>query len=302
MHQESSEKDPFTSLEKMLAKACDQSAAKVIDWQKVHQADNDGYQLVRQFNEDRQKLSETGSFRSAYTIFANASGVSICNLAVHLDENPDDPKLAAGTSTVLLSSLQTNIASFVSSDDFGLEKPFMQTLTTLKVQQVPLETHLSALSRRIDKFCPHCVEMIRAVERDLVNQINPLTFSNAAKNIREAFGQLIHKLAPDEQVCHWPDVERDPKTRRPIRRSRLEFHAFLGRRKGEWPQTWIDQVAEQIESVLDALDDLDKLTHIRESTADELQTARISLDRFVNELIQYLDMADATNKIPPRAP
>src|SRR5215475_15016056 len=156
MYQEPLEKDPFTSLEKMLAKACDESAGKVIDWQKVHQAAGCGYQLVRQFNEDRQSLGESGKFDSVYTTFANVSGVSLCNLARDL-QNPQDPKLALATSNVLLSGLQTNVASFVSSVDFGLEKPFIQTLTTLDVQKVPLETRLSALSRRIGMFCPHCV-------------------------------------------------------------------------------------------------------------------------------------------------
>jgi hypothetical protein len=297
MEEEPGPKDPFLEVENLLGKARDETARKVQAWQKAHLVTKQGFQLVQQFNEERQKLEPSGQIETLYSTFANVSGVSFVDLAADL-QKPEDPAVTLGTSRVLLSGLQSNIASYVSSPiDFGVKNPFLETSSILKAQEVPLEARLSALSRRIREFSPHFSEMIRGVEQDLLNETNPLTMSNAAKNLREVFRAFIHRVAPDGTVELWPDCEVDPNKKRPTRKSRLGFHAFLGMPKAHWPRTWIEQVAKRVRAVLDSFDELNKFTHINEETAGELQTARVSLDTFVNEFLLYLDAAAEANEI-----
>jgi hypothetical protein len=288
-------KDPFISIEKMLGDARDETARQVLDWQKAHQTTDCGYQLVRQFNEERKQIVAIGEFDSEYTTFANVSGLTLSNLATDL-QKPQDPIITAGTSRVLLSGLQSNVASFVSSIDFGVKEPFIKTLGVLKAQDVPLETRLAALSRRIGKFSDHFPQMVRGVEQDLLNQTNPVSISNAAKNLRETLTAFVHQVAPDGKVDQWPDCEVDDK-KRPTRRSRLEFHAFLSVSKAHWPKKWTEQVEKRVSSLLDSFEDLNKFTHVNEATANELGTARISLDKFVLEFLVYLDTADEANEV-----
>jgi hypothetical protein len=289
------EKDPFLSVEKLLANAREQTARQVERWQSAHQTTDDSYRLVRQFNEERKQIGASDEFNNQYTMFANVSGVTLWNLATDL-QKPEDPTITAGTSSILLSSLQSNVASFVSSIDFDVKEPFIKTLGVLKAQDVPLETRIATLSRRIGKFSDHLLQMLRGVEKDLLNQTNPVSISNAAKNLRETLTAFIHDVAPDGRIERWPDCKVDDKTR-PTRRSRLEFHAFLAVPKKNWPKKWAEQVENRVSSVLHCFEDLNKFTHVNEGTADELGTARINLDKFVIEFLVYLDTADEANEV-----
>src|SRR6266480_4399314 len=166
--------DPLAATEQLLAKARDETARQTIAWQKAHQATDRGYQLVRRFNDERRQLSGNVQFKFSDTTFANTSGISLFNLAKDL-EHPIDPTLTLGTSQILLSGLQSNIASYVSSPiDFGVKNPFHQTVAVLESQRVPIEDRLLALNRRLHKFSNHFPKMINGIEADLVNQTNPL--------------------------------------------------------------------------------------------------------------------------------
>jgi len=213
-------------------------------------------------------------------------------------EHPIDPTLTLGNSQILLSGLQSNIASYVSSPiDFGVKNPFHQTVAVLESQRVPIEDRLLALNRRLHKFSNHFPKMINGIEADLVNQTNPLGISNAAKNLRETLTNFVHKVAPDSQVEVWPDCEVDPEKQRPTRAARLGCHAFLGLAKAHWPKAWVTQVEKRIESLLDCFGDLNKFIHINEATADELKTARVGLDKFVIEFILSLDTANEAHEV-----
>jgi hypothetical protein len=297
MNDEAIPEDPLLAAEKLLAKARDETAHQATGWQKAHQVTDWGYQLIRRFNIERQQLGGNEQFKFADTTFANTSGVSLLTLAKDLQQ-PVDATVTLGTSQVLLSGLQSNIASYVSSPlDFGVKDPFQNTLVVLESQRVPIEERLPALSRRLVKFSDHFLKMIAGVQADLVNEANPLAISNAAKNLRETFTTFIHEVAPDGTVEQWPDCEVDPEKQRPTRRARLGFHAFLRLAKAHWPEKWTVQVEKRIKSLLDCFGDLNKFTHITEATADELKTARVSLDKFVSEFILYLDTAHEANEV-----
>jgi hypothetical protein len=119
----SAKKDPFLTIEELMADACHKIAHQVDHWQKAHQAADRGFQLVRQFNQDSKQLAGNEELYDQYTTFANVSGVTFCNLATDLQRS-EDPAVALGTSQVLLSGLQSNVASFVSSVNFDLNKPY----------------------------------------------------------------------------------------------------------------------------------------------------------------------------------
>jgi hypothetical protein len=289
--------DPLSATEELLAKVRDETAHQVTSWQKAHQVTDWGYQLIRRFNDERQQLSGNEQFKFTDTIFANTSGVSLFSLAKDLQQSAD-ATVTLGTSQVLLSGLQSNIASYVAFPiDFGVKNPFPKTLAVLKSQCVPIEDRLPALNRRLSKFSDHFPKLIGGIQADLLNETNPLAISNAAKNLRETLTVFVHKVAPDGKVEQWPDCEVDPEKQRPTRRARLGFHAFLGLAKAHWPKKWIMQVENRIEGLLDCFGDLNKFTHINEATADELKTARISLDKFVSEFILYLETAHEANEV-----
>ncbi len=288
--------DPLVATEALLEKARKETQRQALGWQKAHQATDQGYDLVRHFNSERKQLSGNEQFKFTDTIFANASGISLFDLAKSL-EHPADATLTLGTSQILLSGLQSNIASYVSAPiDFGIKNPFPKTVAILESQQVPIEDRLPALKRRLSKFSDHFSDMITGIEADLVNQSNPLALSNAAKNLRETLTAFVHTVAPDGVVELWPDCERDEKNR-PTRRSRLGCHTFLGLAKTNWPKAWVAQVEKRIDGVLDSFHDLNKSTHINEATADALKTARVSLDRFVSEFLLCLDTADEADDV-----
>jgi hypothetical protein len=92
-------KDPFLSVEKLLADAREHTARQVARWQSAHQATDDSYRLVRQFNEEREQMAASGDFNIQYTVFADVSGLTLWNLATDL-QNPQDPIMTAGTSHV----------------------------------------------------------------------------------------------------------------------------------------------------------------------------------------------------------
>jgi Predicted pPIWI-associating nuclease len=283
--------DPLVATEALLEKARKETERQALAWQKAHQATDRGYDLLRHFNSERKQLTGNEQFTFADTIFANASGISLFDLAKSI-EHPADATLTAGTSQILLSGLQSNIASYISAPiDFGIKNPFPKTVAILESQQVPIEDRLPALKRRLSKFSNHFSGMITGIEADLMNQSNPLALSNAAKNLRETLTSFIHTVAPDGIAELWPDCERDEKNR-PTRRSRLGCHTFLKLPKKNWPKAWVSRVEKRIGSVLDSFHDLNKFTHINEGTADALKTARVSLDRFVSEYLLYLDTAD----------
>jgi hypothetical protein len=297
MNDKATPEDPLSAAEALLAKARDETAHQATSWQKAHQVTDWGYQLIRRFNDERQQLSGNEQFKSTDTIFANTSGVSLFNLAKDLQQ-PADATVTLGTSQVLLSGLQSNIASYVASPiDFGVKNPFPKTLAVLESQRVPIEDRLPALSRRLSKFSDHFLKMISGIQGDLLNETNPLATSNAAKNLRETLTTFVHEVAPDGKVKQWPDCEVDPEKQRPTRRARLGSHAFLGLAKAHWPKKWVMQVEKRIEGLLDCFGDLNKFTHINEATADELKTARISLDKCVSEFILYLDTAHEANEV-----
>lgn len=297
MGEEPVPKDPFSPLEDLLAKARDETGRQVTAWQKAHQAADSGYQLVRRFNDERKQLKGNENFDSTFTTFANTSGIALFSLASDT-QHPTDPTVALGTSQVLLSGLQSNIASYVSSPiDFGTHDPFSQTIAILESQRVPIEDRLPALKRRLNEFSDHLAQMVAGVEADLVNQTNPLGMSNAAKNLREMLTTFVHTVAADDKVTLWPDCELDEEKERPTRRSRLGCHAFLTLAKVHWPEAWVTQVEKRIKSVVDCFEDLNKFTHINEATADELKTARISLDKFVSEFLLYLDAANEAHEV-----
>lgn len=288
--------DPLVATEALLEKARRETERQALAWQKAHQATDQGYDLVRHFNSERKQLSGNEQFEFTDTIFANASGISLFNLAKSI-EHPTDATLTLGTSQILLSGLQSNIASYVSTPiDFGINTPFPKTVAILESQQVPIEDRLPALKRRLSNFSDHFSDMITAIEADLMNQSNPLTLSNAAKNLRETLTAFIHTVAPDGVLELWPDCERDEKNR-PTRRSRLACQTFLGLAKRNWPKPWVNQVEKRIDGVLDSFHDLNKFTHINEGTADALKTATVSLDRFVSEYLLYLDTADEAHVV-----
>ncbi len=284
--------DPFVEVEKLLGAARDDAARQVQAWQKAHQVTDWGYQLVRSFNEERRKIEPTDAITNNYAMLANVSGVSFMNLAADI-QKPIDATVTVGTSRVLLSGLQSNVASYISAPvDFGIENPFPETLRILEAQHVPLESRLPALNRRIGALSRHFSDVIAGVEQDLLNQTNPLAISNAAKNLRELLTAFIHHVAPDGAIKNWQDLEVDAEKKRPTRRSRLAFHAYLGIPKKPWPQSWVEQTEKRVRSVLESFDQLNKFTHINEGTAPELQTARVALDTFVNELLLYLETAE----------
>jgi len=286
------EEDPFSKLEGYLAKASAATHMQVEAWQKLHQLTHSAHELTKAFNVERTHIPPSGEYTSFNTNFAAVSGEHLLNIASKLVE-PDDVKAATGTSNVLLSGLQSNIAAYVEAHPYPIGFKLFKTEALLKAQQVPLEDRTAQLRRRLVPYSDHFGTMLDGVGQDLMNSTNPLSLSNAAKNLRELLTAFLHQVSPDRMIMSWPDVELDDG--RPTRRSRLNYFVYMRAAINAWPQKWRESVSDLVADLLKVFGALNKFTHINESTRKSLAHARLELDRFCDRFINYLE---ARNKAP----
>lgn len=277
---------PFYALEKYLAKACSDTQAQVEAWQKLHNQTQSAYELTKTFNIERTHIPSSGELNAFNTNFETISAGQLINFASKL-LTPEDVTAATGTSSLLLSSLQSNIAAYVDAKPYGVDFKLAKTESLLNAQRVPLEDRSTQLRRKLTSYSAHYATMMDGVRQDLLNSTNPLCLSNAAKNLREVLTAFIHQVSPDDEIAEWANLELHNK--RPTRKSRLNFFVYLRTAMSVWPQEWQDSVASLNSELIDAFDRLSKFTHINEHNSSDLLDARLELDRFCDRFISFLD-------------
>lgn len=277
---------PYYDLEKYLAKACSDTQAQVEAWQKLHNQTQSAYELTKTFNIERTHLPSSGELKAFNTNFETISAGQLINFASKL-LTPTDVTAATGTSSLLLSSLQSNIAAYVDAKPYGVDFKLAKTESLLSAQQVPLEDRSAQLCRKLISYSRHYATMMDGVRQDLLNSTNPLCLSNAAKNLREVLTAFIHQVSPDDEITKWEDLESH--NNRPTRKSRLNFFAYMRTAMRVWPQEWQDSIAGLIRELIDSFDRLSGFTHINEHNSSYLRDARLELDRFCDRFISFLD-------------
>lgn len=128
---------------------------------------------------------------------------------------------------------------------------------------------LKSLRDRLIKKLPNdrfFKKLLKGAQRVARDRSNPIRGNLAASALREIVGHILHTLAPDEEVlrCNW--YEQAPNTRNPTRRQRAKYIVQAGLQDEFVQETLGIEVKENIQPLLEAMDVLNKATHVRAET------------------------------------
>jgi hypothetical protein len=106
-----------------------------------------------------------------------------------------------------------------------------------------------------------------------------------AAGARELFGHILHELAPDDDVrkCAWFEQAKDTKT---VTRRQRATYATQGGFSDEYISALGVDVADLHQEALDAIEKLNRATHVRPGTIERDQG---KVDNFVSEVLSALE-------------
>ncbi|GAA0574698.1 hypothetical protein GCM10009416_11750 [Craurococcus roseus] len=122
---------------------------------------------------------------------------------------------------------------------------------------------------------------LRVVE----DEDNPVRLNFFAAGVREIFGHVLHRLAPDREVsaCSW--FKQEPTTKGPTRKQRAKYATQGGLSDGFIEEAGID-VSHLHDEAIHAVDRLSKFTHIRPGV---VVTDQAQIEAFVGDALAALE-------------
>lgn len=139
----------------------------------------------------------------------------------------------------------------------------------MKKSKTPSWRDIRILRRAIVARVPgdrFLVTVFKGCERIGRDKGNPLRGNFVASGLREAVGHVLHSLAPDAEVrrCTWFVQAKDTKT--VTRRQRAHYIVQAGLPDAFVIKTLKMDVGDYSDPLLEAIDDLNKATHVRPET------------------------------------
>ena len=143
------------------------------------------------------------------------------------------------------------------------------------------------------------LDLLKGVWRVARDKDNPIRGNLVASALREVVGHTLHSLAPDDEVrkCVWFEQAKDTKTVTRRQRANYIVHAGL-------PQDFVGETLKidlegYIEPLLEAINDLNKATHVRaETIVRKGKEVRYLIESVLAGLLDLLDAAaDARNDL-----
>jgi len=131
---------------------------------------------------------------------------------------------------------------------------------------------------------------------------NPLRGNFVASGLRELVGHVLHSLAPDEEVrrCVWFEQAKDTKT--VTRRQRATYIVQAGLPVPFVKETLEIKVDDWADPLLEAMDELNKATHVRpETVISSGPTVRTMFHEVLVGIEGLLDAADDSRSAVKRA-
>lgn len=103
-------------------------------------------------------------------------------------------------------------------------------------------------------------------QRVLGDAENPVRLHMFAATVRELFSYTLHLLAPDEEVRSCPWFVMENGLDKPTRRQRVQFAIYGGLKSDYVTETLFLEPENMTASVIDAIDYLNRFTHVRPDT------------------------------------
>jgi hypothetical protein len=128
--------------------------------------------------------------------------------------------------------------------------------------------------------------------RNLEELDNKLRFNNFAYAIRELSRHILNTLSPEKNIkdCCWYVEEND--TRKPTRAHKIKY-AIQGGINDEILEQWgfnLEEFKETSKTILEAIDDLNKYTHINPEVFNlEVEHVKMQSQKVINAFLNFIN-------------
>lgn len=154
-----------------------------------------------------------------------------------------------------------------------LSRRLLSTRTTYLADDEPIETAIGESVPSVDgllaAFDERLVPLLHGARQSL-NDDNPDRARHVTTSVRELFTQVLHALAPDDDVRVWSSNDDFYHDNRPTRRARL---LFICRHIDCGPLSRF--VQDDVRAALSFVESLNAGTHVVESRLSQIQLASI---------------------------